>query len=194
MSFLSGAVALLVALRTAKRKGTYTRLVIDDLIDYFQQVNQEILLENAKQPELQYYGWSAYINRRQLRLRLDWLKDHIERMCRNAARPGHVAQSDLFQMRQRKLEYPEESIKAIHAVIDADREFQRLAASALRRIWFWSLIGFEWRNWGPVPDVGMFRIAELVDAYNRVKQAIEAYALLYGEVGRLISQEIHVKM
>jgi hypothetical protein len=185
---------VLLVFRTVERRGTYTRLAIDDLIDYFQQVNQDILLEKANQPEVEYHGWASYTHRRDLRLRLDLLKDYIQRMCRNAARPGHVAQSDLFQMRRHKLEYPQEALTAIHGVIDADQEFQRFAASRLRKIWFWSLIGFEGRSWGPVPDLGRFRIAELVKAYNRVKLAAETYALLYGEVGRLISEEIHVKM
>jgi hypothetical protein len=97
-------------------------------------------------------------------------------------------------MRRHKLEYPQESLTAIHKVIDADEEFQGLASSVLRRIWIWYLVGFEWRTWGPVPDLRQLRISELVNAYNRVKEAAEAYALLYGDVGRLISQEIHLKM
>lgn len=193
--FSLGVLATIVGYIVLTRQATYTGLTIDDLIDYFQQVNQQILLETANQSDEEpHYGWTSYVYRRQLRLKLDLLKDYLQRMSHNTARPGHVAHSDLAKMRQHKLVYPPESIKALHDVLDADREFAKLARSTLRKIWLWSLTRFHDRTWGPVPNIQDFQIPKLIEAYNHVKRAAEAYALFYGEVGRLISEEISAKM
>ncbi len=203
-----------------KRRSTYTALTIDDQIDYFQQVNQEKLVELAGhaqcletiQPDqtgiLLPYGESSlhtrkllevanhrsYDYRRHLRLNLDLLKDYTQRMLHNAARPGHVAYSDLCKMKKHKLVYTAEEINAINETIDAVKAFRKCARSVHRKTWFWSVIRFEERAWGPIPNFANFEIQKMMAAYNRVKQAAEAYALFYGDVGKLISEEIRVKM
>jgi len=194
-----GAAGLFLSLAGLQRRATYTGLTIDDMIDSFRQVNQEVLQERLLEMDEEsavepHHGWTSYSYRRHLRVGLDLLKDYVERMLHNSSRVGYWAGVDEREMRKHKLEYTPQSLKALRELVEADGEVRRLGRSVLWKAWLWSLSGFEKRTWGPVPDIAKFQIPRLLEAYNRVKRAAEAYALFYGETGRLISQEIAIKM
>lgn len=196
---LLGGLGFLLSFSGLKRRATYTGLTIDDMIDSFHPVNQEILQEalleiGSEASTDPHYGWTSYVYRRHLRLALDKLKDYIQRMLHNSTRLGYWASSDQQEMRKHKLVYTPQSLKALRELLEADAAFRQLARSALRALWLWSLTGFQSRTWGPLPDIQNFQIPRLLEAYNRIKLAAEAYALFYGETGKLISEEMAAKM
>lgn len=213
-------IALPLIFVALKRQATYTALTIDDLIDYFQEVNQQKVLEiadRAKESQtlaketltiplpyrtrslqlqkiLERLSRRSYVHRRHLRLDLDLLRDYTQRMLHNAIRVGLVAKSDIAQMTEHKLIYSAEQLSGIQEAISAANAFRQIAEPVLHKSWWWSLTRFQERTWGPTPDFARFQIREMLEAYGRVKRAAEAYALFFGDVGKLIAEEIRLKM
>ncbi|HEY6252704.1 MAG TPA: hypothetical protein VI685_22335, partial [Candidatus Angelobacter sp.] len=136
----------------------------------------------------------SYVHRRHLRLDLDLLRDYTQRMMQNTIRVGLVAKSDITKMAEHELVYSSEQLTGIQEAVNAADAFRKIAEPTLRKSWWWSLTRFQERAWGPIPNLGDFPIREMVEAYGRVKRAAEAYALFFGDVGKLISEEIKVKM
>lgn len=214
------AVVLPLLFWALKRRTLYTALTIDDLIDYFQQVEPQRILEIADRAQgfhrftgdvsripvsyregsaklqqlLEKLNRQSYDYRRHLRLDLDLLRDYTQRMVHNTARVGHVAKSAVSTMAEHNLVYTPEQLSGIQEAIDAVEAFKQIAAPILRKSWWWSLSRFHERAWGPIPDFRGFQILLLLQAYDRVKQAAETYALFFGDVGKLIAEEIRVKM
>lgn len=199
LALVSGSVFTLLIHIGLRKKALYTRLIIDDIVDHLQQVNLEVLQLTiswiiGKSLSVPLCGEDSYVYRRELRLVLELVREYTERMLHNSALIRYVADADQMQVRQRKLEYSRESLAGIYEIQEAQKQFRRDARLTLFKIWLWSLTGFANRTRGSVPDLRSLPVAKMLHSYNRVKCAVEAYALLFGEAGTLVAAEIRLKM
>lgn len=188
--FFCGGIALVVGVYFLSRwLETYTTITIYEVTEGILPVDRELLLEvaahYASETKAAYH---AHASRRQLRLDLAIIRDQLQRILTNAARPRNWALNDSRTIKKNKLDYPAEVHQALQRVWDAERALRKLTLWILLRVRLWNISRFHARLWGPVPDIGKLPILKVVELYESVKVAAVALARCYGEAA--VGEEI----
>lgn len=191
-AYICGGVALTIASYfLLKYLSSFTEFSVYEVTTDMVPIDRELLEEIAGSADSK-PGPNYRYQRKRLRLDLDAVQVRFRRILTNAARPRHWAMFDRRTIRKKRLNYGPEVSEAIKEVLAAERDLRRLVKRMLFRIWIWNLTGFHRREWGPVPDLRKLRIAEILRAYDRLKQATIDLARAYGEGA--IAEEIAAAM
>lgn len=193
-AFATGFALAVAAYFAAKRRSAYTELSLYEVTDGMLPVDREMLLEIARESRRPDHNIArnAHHHRREVRLNLDSVRDQFHRILINAARPRHWADTDWRIITKNRLEHPADAFPATVRVRRAEWELRRLVRRELIWIWLWNMSGFHKREWGPVPDMQNLRIANVLEAYERLRLAAINLARCYGEA--VVAEEIAAAM
>lgn len=187
----AGIVLTVAARLLLKYLSSFTELSVYEVTSDMVPIDRDLLEEIAEHVDPA-HGQNYRYQRKRLRLDVEAIKVRFRRILANAEKPRHWAMFDRRMIRKKRLEYGPEVSDAIKEVLALERDLRWLVKRVLFRIWLWNLTAFERREWGPVPDLRKLRIAEILQAYDKLKQASIDLARAYGEGA--IAEEIATVM
>lgn len=179
---LAEGIGLAAAYFLFQRLSQFTRRTWDDVPEFLRQVNHaglEQLFDAEEEREA-----LAYSNvRRTLRCRLALAREYVQNLCHNVTIVCQWGETEWADMVRHRLEYDEATRQKILALHREAVTFLVAGRVALVKIWFWSILQID--RW-PVPLPSVARLGQpgsidLLQAYQRVKQAASALASVYGE-------------
>lgn len=190
---LAEAIGLAAAYFLLKHLTQFTKRSLDDVPEFLRPVNhpavQKLFDENEEREAL------AFTNvRRTVRCRLDLAREYVQNLQHNATIVCQWGETEWSDMVRHQLEYDEDT-RAKLLSLHREAVTFLIACRVVRiKIWFWSLLHFD--RWAvvPLPRVSALRrpgSIDLLQSYQRVKQAAAALASIYGEE---YSTEIEVLM
>lgn len=191
IAFVLGNAATFLFGRLSKYRALTIYEVAHDMSPIERDVLEEIVTESESLGRA-FLGRIPIHERRRVRVHLETIKVRLGRILMNAARPKYWAQTDQRMMRRNRQEHPQEVVKGMKKLLQAERELRWLTWRVLFRVWLWNLSGFHIRDWGPMPDLRTFRIADVLRAYDAVKVATISVARSCGEA--VIAVEIAENM
>lgn len=190
--YVCGGVALTIASHLLlKYLTSFTEFSVYEVTTDMVPIDRELLEEIAASTDFK-PGSDYRYQRKRLRIDLEDVRVGFRRILANAARPRHWARFDRRTIRKKRLDYGPEVSAGIKEVLAAARDLRWMVKRVLFRIWLWNLTGFHRREWGPVPNRYKLRIEEILQAYDRLKQAAIELARAYGEAA--IAEEIAAVM
>lgn len=180
---LAEAIGLAAAYFLLKHLTQFTKRSLDDVPEFLRPVNhpavQKLFDENEEREAL------AFTNvRRTVRCRLDLAREYVQNLQHNATIVCQWGETEWSDMVRHQLEYDEDT-RAKLLSLHREAVTFLIACRVVRiKIWFWSLLHFD--RWAvvPLPRVSALRrpgSIDLLQSYQRVKQAAAALASIYGE-------------
>ena len=173
--------------------GAYKNLTIYEVADDMVPIEAAVLEEIAQCSEsLPGIHSERYRPRKRLRHDLHSIEDRLRRILNNAARPKYWALNERRMLRENKYEHPPEVVDGFKQLLEAEKELWWLTVPQLIRIRLWTLTRFDYREWGPVPDIRKFRLREILQAYNNVMLSAIELARATGEA--VVAEDIAAAM
>lgn len=193
LTMLAEAIGFAAIYFLLKHLSQFSKRTWDDVPDFLRQINHaavEKLFDSQEEQEALAYSNS----RRTLRCRLDLAREYVQNLCHNATIVCQWGETEWSDMVRHKLDYDEDTRKRILALHREAVTFLMACRVVRIKIWFWSLLHFDRWRLAPLPSVAALRhpgSIDLLQAYQRVKQAAAALASIYGQEH---SQEIEALM
>jgi hypothetical protein len=180
---LAEAIGLAAAYFLFKRLSQFTKRTWDDVPEFLRPINHEAVekLFDAK-GELETLAFGN--SRRAQRGRLDLARVFVQNLYHNATIVYQWGETEWSDMVRHSLEYDEDTRAKILALHREAVTFLVASRVALIKIWFWGLLHFDRIPIVPLPSVAALRqpgSIDLLQSYQRVKQAAAALASIYGE-------------
>jgi hypothetical protein len=176
-----------------KRLAQFRKRTWDDVPEFLRQLNGPEV-GRLFDIEAERQAMACGNHRRCLRARLDLAREYLQRMCHNATIVYQWGETEWSDMLRHGLEYDQETRERLLALHREAITFLVAARLALVQMWFWSILHFDKWRMLPLPSVAALKkpaSIDLLEAYERVKLAAGALALVYGEEHR---EEINALM
>ena len=186
---LAGAAGWSILKKLLNNQTHFKRRTIDEVADLLRKPDEDqlkALLDLEEDSRLRLLGRRNYSPRREQRARLDKLREQYYRLDHNGLIVYQWADTEWYDLNQHQLEesYGPELCAKIKELRSAALEFRVAIRVALAKIWLLSLIHFDKISFIPIPSVaalGRTGKIDLVNAYQKVKQAAVNLASVYGE-------------
>ena len=180
---LAEAIGLAALYCLFKRLSLFTKRTWDDVPEFLRQINHEAvkkLFDPAEEQEALAFSNS----RRALRARLDLAREFLHNLYHNVTIVYQWGETEWSDMVAHGLKYDEETKEKILSLHREAITFRVAARVVLVKMWILSVVQFE--RWPMVPLASVARLrtpgsVDLLQAYQRVKDAAAALASVYGE-------------
>jgi hypothetical protein len=160
---------------------------LDDVRTVLREVDVQILEEALDQDEeidLRLLVRDREPYRREMRARLDIVREHTSRAAHNGLVVLQWASTEHEDMNRWIESYDAGQQQRIIALYREGKKFRRLALAYVTRTWFLCLWRFDKCRILPVPSVAALRRIlgrDYLEAYKRLVEATAALGLIYGE-------------
>jgi hypothetical protein len=180
---LAEAIGLAAIYFLFKHLSQFTKRSLDDVPEFLRPINhaavEKLFDANVEREALAFSN-----SRRTLRCRLDLARVYVQNLQHNATIVCQWGETEWSDMVRHSLEY-DDDMRAKMLALHHEAVIFLMACRVVRvKIWFWSLLHFDRWTSVPAPSVAALRrpgSIDLLEGYERVKQAAAALASIYGE-------------